>query len=208
MQKLTDILDKYNLSGIVLVGLEKLSNEEKALDIWETLEEKWRFKVNHKVTRRIGQCRYPNPFGRRPRMFGEIEIHGLLMEEGREETRDKTILHEVAHAVNKIMGTEDHHGPNWKRIMRAFGLKPERCNTDTEISALLREKKVANSKYMYACQRCEHEFPAMRKKKYAPERYNHKKPCRGKLYLKWDSSGRKYLNPSKAESYGIAACKA
>ena len=209
MQKLTDILDKYNLSGIVLAGLERLSDEEKALDIWETLEEKWRFKVNHKVTSRTGMCRPPRAgFGRRrARPFGEVEVHGLLMEEGREATRNNTLLHEVAHAVNPMLfGTCDHHGPNWKRIMRAFGLVPERCNKDKEVSAQLRAKKTTKAKLMYACQTCEHEFPAMRKKKHPAESYRHR-GCRGKLYLKRDRY-RNYVNPSKAESYGIAACKA
>ncbi len=204
MQKLTDILDKYNLSTIVLVGLEKLSSEDKALDIWEILDEKWLFKVNHKVTSRVGQCRYPRKGGFhrgrrvRPRLFGEIEIHGLKMEDGREESRNHTILHEVAHAVNSMLfGTNDKHGPNWKRIMKAFGLSAERCNQDKEVSDLLQDRRSTNAKLMYACQRCEFEFPAMRKKKYPAPRYSHKKPCGGALYLKWDRF-RNYTNPSKA----------
>jgi len=206
MHKLTAILDKFELSGTVLAGLESLAGEEKALDIWEVLEEKWRFTVNHKVTSRVGQCRYPNPYGRgrRYRPFGEVEIHGLLMAEGRETTRDDTLLHEVAHAVNAmIFDVNDRHGPNWKRIMRAFGLRPERCNTDVEVSALLRAKKCTKAKLLYACQNCEHEFPAMRRKKYPAENYRHRS-CGGQLYLKRDATGRKYLNPSKPASYGIA----
>lgn len=214
MLKLTDILDKYNLSSIVLAGLDRLSNEEKALDIWETLEEKWRFKINHKVTSRVGICRPPRNGGRRrngsivrPRMFGEIEIHGLLTEEGREATRDNTLLHEVAHAVNPMLfGKCDHHGENWKRVMRAFGLVPERCNTDKEVGALLRAKKVTKAKLMYACQNCEHEFPAMRKKKFPADSYFHR-VCKGKLYLKRDRY-RTYANPSKLEALSDAACKA
>ena len=205
MQKLTDILDKYNLSGTVLAGLERLSDEEKALDIWETLEEKWRFKVNHKVTSRTGSCRPPSSgLGRRrARPFGEIEVHGLKMEEGREESRNDTILHEVAHAVNPMLfGSCDHHGPNWKRIMRAFGIKPERCNTDKEVTADLHDMRINKAKLLYACQRCEHVFPAMRKKKYPAERYSHPKPCGGKLYLKWDGRGH-HPNPSKPTSYNI-----
>lgn len=199
MHKLTTILDKFKLSGTVLAGLEKLSNEDRALEIYGKLETEWRFVLNHRVTSRTGLCRYPNPFGfRRRRMFGEIEIHGLLMKEGREATRDNTILHEVAHAVNKMLfGTNDNHGPNWKRIMRAFGLAPERCNTDRELSEELQAKRSTKTRLMYACQRCEHEFPAMRRKKYPAEKYTHKR-CGGKLYLQRDANGRTRPNPSKA----------
>lgn len=201
MHNLTNILDEFGLSGTVLSGLDKLVGEDKALDAWGKLETEWKFVLNHRVTSRIGQCRYPNPHGfRRRRLFGEIEIHGLLMAEGREETRNNTILHEVAHAVNKMLfGTNDNHGPNWKRIMRVFGLRPERCNTNSEVSALLHAKKVKKANLLYACQRCEHEFPAMRKKKHPAEIYTHKR-CGGKLYLKSNRWGEKFANPSKSAS--------
>jgi len=203
MQKLTDVLDKYNLTGRVLTGMDKLVGEDRALDAFMVLEDKWHFMLNHKATSRTGQCRYPHNGGyfrgRRgytpARLFGEVEINRVLMNEGHEATRDNTILHEVAHAVDQILnGKSSGHGLNWKRIMIAFGCKPERCNTDQAVSDDLDVQRARKCKLMYKCRRCEHEFPAMRKKKHPVQCYSHR-GCGGQFYLQRDAVGRTYPNP-------------
>ncbi len=203
MQKLTDVLDKFDLTGRILTGMDTLVGEDKALDAFMVLEEKWRFEINHRATGRTGQCIYPygGGFDRRtgrrvkPRPFGEININYALLKEGNEAARDNTILHEVAHAVDVLLnGYCSKHGDNWKRIMVAFGCKTDRCNTNVAVSKDLQIQKARKAKLMYKCRRCEHEFPAMRKKKHPVECYKHN-GCGGQLYLQRDAMGRTYPNP-------------
>lgn len=130
----------------------------------------------------------------------QIEINAELLLDGREEHRDQTLLHETAHLIITLLYPESRrrgsriksHGREWKTVMRQLGVQPDRCSNHD----FLREKRAKKANLMYACQRCEHEFPAMRRKKHAPDLYKHK-GCGGGLYLKRDVSGRTHPNPSK-----------
>lgn len=211
---LTKVLAQYGLDKTVLDGLAELTNSEKVQEIWETLGSQWFFTTNDRVVSRLGQCRYPTKGGFRcnrngrlvkitRRDHGVVEIHHLLIGKGNEQTRDETILHEVAHAVNKmIFEYNDKHGPNWQKIMRAFKVPPSRCNTDENVSMLLREKKKAKINWIYACSKCEHKFPKIRRKKYPPENYSHT-GCGGRLYLQQDNQGKRYPNPRVRFTYSV-----
>ena len=73
-----------------------------------------------------------------------------------------------------------------------------RLVAQAEAERLMRKlRKPRKANLMYACQKCEYEFPAQRTKKYAPNMYSHKR-CGGKLYLKRDKNGRTYPNPKTA----------
>ena len=198
MQKLTDVLDKYNLTGRILSGMDTLVGEDRALDAFEILETKWRFEINRRATGRTGQFKYTYASGR-----GEINISFVLLQEGNEVTRDNTILHEVAHAVDVILNgrTAGGHGTNWKRIMEAFGCKADRCMTNQKVNQDMHEVKIRRAKIMYKCRRCEQAFPAMRRKKHPVEIYKHN-GCGGQLYLQKDAMGRTYPNPGANTRYG------
>ncbi len=196
MQKLTNVLDNYNLTGRILAGMDTLVGEDRALDAFEILETKWRFEINRRATGRTGLC-ISYAGGR-----GEINISFVLLQEGNEATRDNTILHEVAHAVDKILnGKTSGHGTNWKRIMKAFGCKTDRCMTDQKVNQDMHEVKLRRAKIMYKCRRCEHEFPAQRRKKHPVECYRHN-GCGGQLYLQRDAMGRTHPNPGANTHYG------
>lgn len=184
MQRITDILTKYNLDGIVIAGLSNMVGENKTSEIWSKLNG-WKFSINHRAAGRLGQCNYRQK---------KIEISDVLLRSEHAEKRNSTLLHEIAHAVDPMInGRHNGHGQAWRRIMVEFGQKPTRCNDDDTVSEALKEKKKAKCNLMYACTRCELEFPAMRKKKYAASNYRHRN-C-GTLYLKQDVDGRKFQNP-------------
>lgn len=195
MMKLTVALEKAGVADRVKAGLEKLApagGNKTADEIWYILNTKWMFVVNGRPTRRSGQCRYP--YSKNPKGF--VEIHQCLLKPEHKENRNKTILHEVAHAVNPLIyGYNDKHGRNWKRIMIAFGCEPKRTCT-LEVSKELQSLRQKKAKLVYACQSCEHEFPVQRKKKHPAHIYYHKR-CGGRLYLKIDANKHINPNPSK-----------
>lgn len=67
----------------------------------------------------------------------EIAINYEQLKKHTPEKIQEVVGHEVAHLIthaihgNKRLGgsgrRHDHHGDDWKRTMRAFGLPPERC---------------------------------------------------------------------------------
>lgn len=81
-----------------------------------------------------------------------IRFNPILLCENVEEFLRQTVPHEVAHLVNR----ELHgwfvrpHGPEWKSIMRAFGLQPLRChNYGVENARVFRQHRHA---YQCECQ--------------------------------------------------------
>lgn len=146
--------------------------------------------VQNAVTSRSGQISYSKK---------QVELHNELLRSGRELARDQTLLHETAHLIVHLTFTRQPfnrpkpHGPEWQAVMRHLGCKPNRCSNHD----FLHDARAKKAKLMYACQRCEFEFPAQRRKKQPAESYYHKR-CQGKLYLKRDANGREHPNPSKA----------
>ena len=155
----------------VIAGLGKLVDEDKIQCIIIIMDE-WRITVNNKSTTRHGCCKYNKK---------EIELHFLLLKEGNEADRDQTFVHEIAHVIapliygNHIRG----HGREWKNVMRCFGARPDRTSSHESMN----EFKMQKARIIYACNKCEQEFPAQRRKKYPPEQYTHK-GCGGTMYLK------------------------
>lgn len=172
MRKLTDFMDEIGITNQIIAGLGKLVNEDKALDILETMDD-WRVVTNHRSTTRHGQCRYRTK---------ELELHAMLHKPGNEAARDRVTIHEIAHVVAPLVYGQfiKGHGREWKHIMRCFGASPDRCCSSNDE---MNQFKLKKAKIIYACSRCEREFPAQRKKKYGLEHYIHKR-CGGHLYLK------------------------
>lgn len=190
-QTLESYLDECGFTSRVINTLDHFAKTRK-LDAGELFETFSKYRmVRNDVTTRTGQIDYRKK---------QIELHTELLRPGREEHRDDTLLHETAHLIIALVYPESmlchsrikSHGREWKAVMRHLGCRPDRVGNHD----FMKEHRAKKAKLMYACQRCEHEFPAMRRKKHAPEKYHHKH-CGGSLYLKSDH-GRRYPNPSKA----------
>lgn len=80
-----------------------------------------------------------------------------------EEKFKNTVLHEIAHALNYIEGTEDGHGPNWKKICIRIGAEPIRC---AETNNAIIQQKIDNKEYKwtYNCPKCEHIIGSHRRR--------------------------------------------
>lgn len=60
-----------------------------------------------------------------------LNFHPVLMAENIEDYKSDTIPHEVAHLFTRAMygRAAQSHGPEWKAVMRAFGVEPTRCHS-------------------------------------------------------------------------------
>lgn len=173
-KSVSDVVKERDLTGRIIGGLECLCPDKIASVVKEL--DTWTFRVNGRANSRSGQCRY----GRR-----EIEVHEVLMSEHNSDNLDHTLLHEIAHAVNKMInGYNDSHGPNWQRIMVAFGCEPRRT-TCASVSSELRTRKTATMRVVetWECTRCGHEHPIARRRKYPAGMYKHSR-CGGKFKVK------------------------
>jgi hypothetical protein len=59
-----------------------------------------------------------------------IRLNPVLLCENVEDFVRETVPHEIAHLLNRAMNGNSvtPHGKEWKAIMRAMGLKPQRCH--------------------------------------------------------------------------------
>lgn len=190
--KLDDYLSFCGHLGRVINTLEYFA-KQRNLDASELFAEFNKYRmVRNNVTSRTGQISCHKK---------TIELHVELLREGREADRDHTLLHETAHLIIGLIYPESlkrhsiikAHGREWKMVMRHLGAESNRCGNHD----FMTEVRAKKAKLMYACQRCETECPAQKRKKYPAERYSHK-GCGGTLYLKRDQFGRTYTNPSQA----------
>ena len=66
----------------------------------------------------------------------KIKINSKFLETNPDEVINQTTPHEVAHLLNHVLfpRAKQHHGPEWKSVMRNLGLPPSRCHNmqDTE----------------------------------------------------------------------------
>jgi len=180
-------MQQLKIETLVFDGMKNLVGESQANKAMNQLAN-WSFTVNHRATGRLGCCFFKKQL---------IEVSDVLLKMEHRNKLQSTVLHEIAHAVDMLLhGRSSGHGYNWQRIMLAFNQTPHRCNQDADVTADMLQKRAAKAKWIYACERCEHEFSAMRRKKHHPSSYFHK-GCGGKLYLKMDKDGNVFYNPSK-----------
>ncbi len=193
MTQLIHLLTQTNNLSTVQEGVKKAvtmfpGGDAEALALMVNKElNKYRVVKNFRANSRAGMCSYSKKV---------IELHGKLFDSGREEARDSTLFHEVAHAITFVLGGRGH-GQIWKAVMRCLGRKPTRTiNKDDFDYSFITEARQKSAKLMYACQNCEHEFPAQRKKKHPVGVYTHT-GCGGRLYLKENRVTRQtFPNPS------------
>lgn len=94
--------------------------------------------------------------------INELNFNAPLMLDNWDEYLNQVIPHEVAHLVKgAVYGTERKgelmrsHGTYWKRIMRTFGIEPDRTHKmDTSSVATKSPKR----KHMYQCECCGKEL--------------------------------------------------
>ncbi len=99
----------------------------------------------------------------------KINLNRVLLEENFDEMLNDTVPHEIAHcAVNYFFGTQvsisrtgrarrDSHGETWKKVMRTFGVEPNRTHSMDVTNA--KQKSRQQSKFMYRCTGCGAEVP-------------------------------------------------
>jgi SprT protein len=81
----------------------------------------------------------------------QIRLNPVLLFENQTDFIEQTVPHEVAHLLTSTLHTGPArvmpHGPEWKSVMLALGLKPVRCHSyDTSNAQVRRERR-----FTYAC---------------------------------------------------------
>jgi predicted SprT family Zn-dependent metalloprotease len=72
-----------------------------------------------------------------------IDLSPLLFSENVGEFENVIIPHEVAHQVAFDVYGDTGHGPDWKSVMVAYGLPPNRCHN--LVSSVIEKARAANS---------------------------------------------------------------
>lgn len=81
----------------------------------------------------------------------EVRYNAVLLEENKEKFLGRTVPHEVAHLVARRLHTGRSirpHGPEWKKIMRDFGVEFSRCHSYDVTNSTMRKSK---PKHHYRC---------------------------------------------------------
>jgi predicted SprT family Zn-dependent metalloprotease len=95
-----------------------------------------------------------------------IRVNAVLLNENVEEYIKQVIGHEVAHLINhqvhpqahdRVNGKRSPHGYEWQSVMRALGLKPDRCHSmDTTNSRV--NKTPRAGVFTLVCMNCPREY--------------------------------------------------
>lgn len=167
-----DAMEEFGFADEVRACLERLN----ASHLFSELSA-WGFITNATVTGRFGQCSYRKQ---------TIEVHATLLD--KPEDLRQTFLHELAHALDKMInGRSSHHGRAWQSIMRfGFQIDAHRTgNNMSEASAALRELRAKKAVETWVCTGCGEEHPIMRKRKYPASSYRHSaKGCNSPFRVK------------------------
>ncbi len=87
-----------------------------------------------------------------------IVLNAALLEEGREEDRNATFLHECAHVLADLFhGQPCRHGDGWRQIMKLLGEPPETCHRLDYLS------RKAHAVVTWRCSWCEEEYHFVRR---------------------------------------------
>ena len=170
MTTLSEYLHKHDLLGRIDTGVDKLGLPRETVNEIFDVFHKWVVVINYRAKARSGQASYNKK---------QVELTCKFFEAaGREADHNQTLLHEVAHIITRhIHGHGRHikaHGREWKRVMVAFGLAPNRCSNYSYI----REDRENSAKHKYECLDCGVVSHTNRKLKNLHNRYHG--PCRHK----------------------------
>lgn len=168
------LLKDWGLEEIVLAGVLKyakahtvragiLNKAQEEINLYDVVE-------NGRTKTRAGLTKY------RQRV---IELHSVLLVPGKEQDRNQTFLHEVAHILEKAICGTFGHGQNWKRLMESMGLVPEVYQKLPEMQELY-----VRASYVYVCKKCGYVYHRSRRIKDV-ENHCHR-ACKGG----WEFLGR------------------
>ena len=101
----------------------------------------------------------------------ELNFNMVLLNENVEHFVHQTVAHEVAHLVDhQVNGSltrrfdsrgrrvkRQPHGPNWKRVMIALGVSPDRCHEMDTTNARVTRRKTET--FDYHCSGCNKTLP-------------------------------------------------
>lgn len=155
MEHIGNLMQSVNqeVYGLVCDAIDKLAPN----DYTEIMDVLYSYELyeNARPTTRYGQCNY----GRRT-----IQVHPILHEH--EGEYQKTLIHEIAHAIEHAIFGKANHGKTWIRTMKALGqTNITRCNS---LGALNKTRK-----WTYTCSKCSIEINKSRKLKHVV----YHKPC-------------------------------
>lgn len=126
-------MDKGQLRAYALEQMER----------YRLLEKGWTFQFDN-ARRRFGVCRYNRKL---------ISLSRTLVELNSEDECRDTVLHEIAHA---LAGPGAGHGPEWKRMCRLVGARPQRCYAQGEV-------REPEPRYVARCPSCRNEIGFQRR---------------------------------------------
>ncbi len=148
--------------------------------------------VTNDTTTRVGQYH--------PRKK-QIELHIGLLVDGREEEHRQTLLHEVAHLIQRhIWSGTKSHGREWKMVMGRLGIPADRCHS----SDWMKEHTAKKAKLIYACKKCELEIPAQKPRKKLLQMGITHRNCGGTFYLKKDKRAGQRVPVRRVPGPGLA----
>jgi predicted SprT family Zn-dependent metalloprotease len=143
------------------LGAQKCTSKANLDDVrqmaMEYMEKTWSYRGRtFNLDKLGGQC-----WGSRKKIYlsqwvvegSEREMSGWI----------NTMVHEIAHAINHIMGGRGHDW-QWRDIFTSFGGSGERCSSDVTFGNLI-EKPI--SKYTLVCNSCGSQSPSHKIKKRA-----------------------------------------
>lgn len=142
-----EYLEKCGLVDKVLDGIDSIRvNEDKKETALNALST-WTMAKITKSVRVAGQCCYTDK---------RIRLHIELLKAGRENDRNDTLLHEIAHMLVRFFWSTSlfkkvsAHGREWKHVTSLIGGVPERCHDYSYFSEL----RMAKAKHKYVCMDC------------------------------------------------------
>lgn len=171
MKTVQEYLIECNLLDQVLNGIEKITLNQEYKDTVKDALCLWRMATISKTAYIAGRCCPSKKV---------IQLHNELLKPGREDDRDTTLLHEIAHLLvdffwGRILSRKPSaHGKEWKYVTKLIGGTPARCHKFEYFNEL----KKAKANHKYVCMDCGWECFTTRKLKNIDRR--HHKGCQHK----------------------------
>lgn len=137
--------------------------------------------INHRAKGRFGCVKHGKLT---MELTSEFFASGYSLHPERVDEHMDTLLHETAHIIVDIAYRKGglmngittgrrikSHGPEWKRVMRLLGARPERCG---KASFLKEAREAKGHKHEYTCQGCGHVYKTNRVLKNIEHRFHGK----------------------------------
>lgn len=122
-----------------------------------------------RAVRKLGTYSYGRKYG----PYGTININRFLSP----EDMDSTFLHELAHAISKLIYNYMGHGARWRQVMVALRQSPDRTSEQGSLAA----HADASYRWVYTCKDCGKQFKNHRRLKNVQNRYH--PVCRRSLHF-------------------------